>query len=740
MRARITSILLSAALLSLCSCSFKEDFPIIPEKDSNSILLDEGVPAKLDLIVVEPDAIGIEQGVNTKAAATTMEKTVSNLWIFQFDGTANNSQLLSRQYLANAESIRTVYITPNDNTNRIVIFANVSYRTDLVALVEKGGANPATYSSLMAMSFDTGEMLSNITSLEGALPMCGQLIIPSPDARETTNITIKLTRTVAKISMNLTSGISGYALDSAFVCNVPSQTYYYPDTLLTSSSTTQYPVSTVSRVNYYANTQHRKSISGIGATSTEVYFYVPINIQGTVDACNAETKRRGNAPSNATFVTLRAKANSGDLQKNGGLIYYHKYIGANQTTNFNILPNHCYTYNYNLVGTNIGTNTNIEKSEICNCYTVAPSSGAATITIDAAEMVNRYWKQESEKIHPNDTDITMDIVWSEAISGSSGTASDFNSSIGINKTGTSTFNVTIASGAYGNAIVAVKKGGVTRWSYHIWSSNADPLSEQLTMSNITPSPIILRRNLGAMEDPNSSSEWLWGISYKLFSSGQQQEGTLVQSTTRTFGLYYQWGRKDPFRTFTNATTTSTSTLDYSVNNPDKFFTSSGNWNSNSHQWLDNDGNKTIHDPCPKGWRVSDYSTWDNISDHTTSTYTYNFLGDHTMSAAVILFQNASSVNYETMNYLPIPGYLTPNGTITNVSYRDDFNRGGYFLFWDVSEVPIGEGIYWSNLSSGDNGNCVYIDFNSEKPGAATNTIGLTAKSKSTGANIRCQKM
>ena len=86
-----------------------------------------------------------------------------------------------------------------------------------------------------------------------------------------------------------------------------------------------------------------------------------------------------------------------------------------------------------------------------------------------------------------------------------------------------------------------------------------------------------------------------------------------------YGLYYQWGRKDPF-TQPNAAlapvgaitgvTQDVSSIEYTVSNPTVIYDNAF-WGYDSTLW---GVNKTKYDPCPNGWRVPDVNVWDGISN------------------------------------------------------------------------------------------------------------------------------
>ena len=87
----------------------------------------------------------------------------------------------------------------------------------------------------------------------------------------------------------------------------------------------------------------------------------------------------------------------------------------------------------------------------------------------------------------------------------------------------------------------------------------------------------------------------------------------VSNLSDYFGLYYQYGRKDPFPTAGAVSTASGPvSIAESARNPGVFYTKAdnGDWNLNSDVILDlwagkSDTvlEKSALDPCPAGWRV-----------------------------------------------------------------------------------------------------------------------------------------
>ncbi|MDR1936947.1 MAG: hypothetical protein LBQ73_00430 [Tannerellaceae bacterium] len=155
-------------------------------------------------------------------------------------------------------------------------------------------------------------------------------------------------------------------------------------------------------------------------------------------------------------------------------------------------------------------------------------------------------------------------------------------------------NASIQSGKYvavkaqseGNALVQLKDSkGLVLWSWHIWVVPANVDFRQPAYQRMHNGYIFMDRNLGA-------------------------------SAADDAGLYYQWGRKDPFpqnfsslNTFSVAPAPLQHSLDSSCMNPTVFYinpSSPHDWKGQEHHnnlWNTTTGKKGPYDPCPFGWRV-----------------------------------------------------------------------------------------------------------------------------------------
>jgi hypothetical protein len=170
--------------------------------------------------------------------------------------------------------------------------------------------------------------------------------------------------------------------------------------------------------------------------------------------------------------------------------------------------------------------------------------------------------------------------------------------VGTGKNAVVTLKTTATAG---NAVVAIKKAETEDivWSYHIWVTDYVPEAENTT--NTQSGYIFMSRNLGAMA---------------------------ADLSTAAYGLYYQWGRKDPFPGVDNpggvdnaitkeATDSDKGTIAATIAAPNKFLTATA---SSSYDWLyaarqddlwGQGADKSVYDPCPSGWRVPGFTSLDD---------------------------------------------------------------------------------------------------------------------------------
>ncbi len=250
----------------------------------------------------------------------------------------------------------------------------------------------------------------------------------------------------------------------------------------------------------------------------------------------------------------------------------------------------------------------------------------------------------------------------------------------------------------GNALIAAKdEAGKILWSWHIWMT--DQPEDQVYKND---AGIMMDRNLGA-------TSALPGDIYAI-------------------GLLYQWGRKDPFlgSSSTTESVMAKSTLDpwpstvepatggtieFVIANPTTFIKSDNGW---YYDWLgernDNLWNtvKTIYDPCPPGYKVSDSDIWklaglrsdnSNNSAYDAILHGSNFgssgPGEMKLTKEAICWYPANGCRQGSTDKLVGTGTY---GGWTNKGISGDYTKS-YAVLFKSNEINIGKDEVRSNALS-----------------------------------------
>ena len=283
-----------------------------------------------------------------------------------------------------------------------------------------------------------------------------------------------------------------------------------------------------------------------------------------------------------------------------------------------------------------------------NCYLLATTATGAQTINAAPYSTDIYWHRCNGSAAGATEALGAKLLWQDdngLITGVSYNAS--NKTISYSRT----------SGHYGNAVIALTDGasgtGNILWSYHIWCPSATPTDLEYAINNNGETKTLMSMPLGAVTDIHT-----------LYSN--------AGGTADGYGLYYQWGRKDPLgrpgvidantedtyynsdgtvitpfgsaqsvnidtvlegytgdvADATNAAYQPTSQFmqNYARKNPTTFVrvtdnTHYNNWadEANNYFWGNYRANgswprmnktyKSIFDPCPAGYRVAPEDTW-----------------------------------------------------------------------------------------------------------------------------------
>lgn len=438
---------------------------------------------------------------------------------------------------------------------------------------------------------------ASITPSAGYLPMFGAVTSVAVPGYFTSGATVTMDYMVSRIDLTYTvtgNMSAGFVLKQSRLINVPVSMYPYIDSAI--SDATHFPADGLTTQDFVR--ENLDESNTMGGTLT---FYLPDNRRGEgSNTAGSDAKLKGGI-GDATAIQLIG-------YRDGDEITYNFYLGGDEFNDYNLKRNTKYTLTADLDGTSTG-DLRVTKTETSNTYMVKPGE-TVMIPVKRANQSDL-----GEQLPDLSTGWTPEVLWRD------------NSSLVITATdaGNGMMEVTASDAtATGNALVYITDGTNILWSWQIWVTDYDPASENETYNSYT----FMNRNLGAVNN--------------------------TKGNLGSFGLLYQWGRKDPFRgsrsttvdnttlkifysgdsgttsysdSFIKAPSTAANNLENSVRNPNVFYIDSdankgsdwycgANLSHNDVLW---GTTKTVYDPCPTGWKVPPteaFSSW-------TTSYAWN---------------------------------------------------------------------------------------------------------------------
>lgn len=474
----------------------------------------------LQMSTSKPTIVGpVTKNVETRTATSTLitnEQKIDNIWVFQYaynETTPTSSTLVEapRYYTltGGATSLKLLLQTSLTAKSQIFVVANTNSSTWASDLL-KGSTLAALNSKITTVSTENsvyGNGNNNLLLMGSNVPA----IITSQ-----TPLSISLTRLLAKITFTFTiptalnlaiTNVGIYNVPGVVRCGAPGSTEIYPS------------VGSFSAAIY-------SEIAVLAGTKTATYtWYVPENQQGTNTNTNANLKN-DQAPQNAMYVRLYS-----DFKDNGNSYVYTIYPGENVINDFNIKRN----YNYNV-------NLNINAVNLSDSRVDASPANSYVVTQNSTIRFNPYNRTETGggfkySDYVNKSDVTKKIT-SVRILWQTGDGTNF--AIGNNSSGNLVYllddKIYVKTGNInGNALIAgYNSSSQVVWSWHIWVNNKKPAN----VANAVKYMTYKWDATGIYTD-----QLVQGHSFMSCNLGA--EDSQAQSYT-SYGLYYQWGRKDPF--------------------------------------------------------------------------------------------------------------------------------------------------------------------------------------------------
>ncbi|MCC8062952.1 MAG: DUF4906 domain-containing protein [Rikenellaceae bacterium] len=493
-------------------------------------------------------------------------------------------------------------------------------------------------------------------------------------------MSVRMQRLAAKVVLRLKSSLSGFTVTDVQLKNVASGLYYCPEPALgTDFPALDATAGSGSHIDYPAEDLAQAVPDGDYKTFT---WYVPENLRKATAAVPAAGDRTPDkTDGKATCIEVTGVLREGENCRKGTLRILLGDLGADGKAfdNFDVRRNTVYTVTADIKGLNEGDyRLTVESFDMSNCGMLSPN-GTDSVTFDIRKLT-KGWQTTMPALGEN-ADLRAELLWTD------NAALATQLEIRLDKVN-GLLTLKSAGAAEGNAVVALYNSktagsGEVLWSWHAWVTGYKPSEAGVaarsanTAYSVTggqvhtygtefqkangTSRVIMDRNLGAT---------------KTYNGGVPQTGD--NTVDQADGLFYQWGRKDPFPrvlgssvTATGNTSTGTmipiygsggtvldapssnlsatgfrkmniadvingspNTLALAVKTPLLFIynpdlSRSCDWyaevreNQNDGLWGDG-ASKSPYDPCPKGWRVPPFGTWSDFVRDAVNPQTGTF--------------------------------------------------------------------------------------------------------------------
>lgn len=622
---KIILLLLIAGVLGACSKSDR------PEFDGDG----------LTVFQLKSGSFDMKQTKLTSA----QENTLSNVAVLQFNASGNFVKYIYKGGVVADNKLALDLVSGPSQT--VVFVANVA-----------DAAPFKTFTGTLTQCRTLTKSLANEAALMtgNTLPMYGEYRGEIIGGK--TQAAVVMKRAVAKIELSYWVDIPdaadkhiSFTLKSIRLRNVPQVMSYADPAGL-------YPAVSASFGDYPAVSVAAQPT--VDAKGFQVW-YMAENKRGTGTAEVASQKTAAALASGGEKATYLEMI--GDYTKDGQTVElaYTLYLGADPVKDYNIKRNTIYKIEAAIKGANAvdmrisvtdgggelgvddeelgngGGDVSLGGNNVANCYMVHPSATAKDVRIPVRraneiyqdQVCDRYGLLTVPDYRQKDSIPAVAVAgreWVAEVLWQDNSAPMVNITNGTIRTRTDDI-VLRPTGVAGNCVIGLRRSGDSKivWSWHLWITDYEPVTDyagalkvgevhQYTGWMKDNAKFIMDRNLGASAGPFGARSW---------------------------GLLYQWGRKDPFIGPVGAATVQSwyvpngsggfrkateadipkvangagvNNIYNAVMSVTTFFSGGTvkDWTAQNDLLWRNEV-KTLFDPCPAGWRVPRSTIWENVT-------------------------------------------------------------------------------------------------------------------------------
>lgn len=557
-----------STILSLTLIGCTDDAIYTPVSNGE---LDPGVEAYLSLSIDDFSVRNVDsrtENPNTdpdnNEPVLEKENIVKDLWVLQYSDDAEGKLLVSPTYykISDQSELANLKVLLKENQrSKICVIANTLNSN--WATADKFN----TYENFKAQALPTPKSILFSDLEENPMPMEGTL--KEVTISEGSIVEIPVTKMYAKLKIYFGELEEGLTPQSISVDNIP----YYCRVGSLAENLSETVAANYDKVRWDTQPFELQTNQN-EETQTRPYYviYVPENLQGE-SANPGDKDKNDGAPRNALVVNVGFRYVKDGIEQT---LRYAVYPGGNVYNNFNIRRNCVYRVKINVLNPeNIHTPSS-------NCFVIPQNTlysfepyyrdEIGGIELNATEEENKIFRFNNY-LDPNDFDAEgnpgdkvidrVQILWQTKDAIGDNTEGD---KVWIEQDPTNTKGIHrkiyVKTQSEGNALIgALNSKNEIIWSWHIWITDNKPddpnkgvvyntydwIGDELEGNSIKSPGKIFSYEQG-LKDKSTYSRvpgrrvMMCNLGAYDFEPTSNDDATIA----RTFGMLYQWGRKDPF--------------------------------------------------------------------------------------------------------------------------------------------------------------------------------------------------
>lgn len=621
----------------------------------------------------EPLSVQLVPATRSAEATTARPDQFYNLEIYQYD--ANGSYLANTIIGTVAEGPITASL--NNSTAQLLIIARgqtpaiSSFANKSLSDVRK---LTASADIIKAIGVEDGTNINNMPYLL-YLP---EVKIESNTLVSPEGVDVRLLLKRLAVGLKLDWTISqnmldqGYVLKEARLMQVPADYRILPERETEAPYGEMYPTGISEFIDGF-----RLKGEALNNAYGSATLWLPANARGTrrdINVPNQKSKRR--AHSSATYIEFVV-----DNSANRERLFYRVYLGANMTTDFNLLENTNYHWTIKIETPSYTTDERVQlldqtpvisanEQPTANCFMMRPGTNICfnPYKHEAGKGGWNTYLTDGETLAEDKTIASVKILWQTKDAGTSGDLvmgyvidndkldhkNLVNLTDGSDKD-KARIHVKVPVTNGGNALIAAcNSSGIIVWSWHLWITDYVPQGITSTINYeqaqaMTKGGSVHQYATNAFKSGVYTKKVIMDRNLCATAGGFPGSDASNIVFARRYGFQYQWGRKDPFFASVDGTANEIkviyngdgeataitmaaygsdnmvengNTLSWSIQHPMSFITNNESWydgnqKGGGHRYLfDNNGEKTLYDPCPNGWTIASKSSVEGISAST----------------------------------------------------------------------------------------------------------------------------